>query len=72
MLTFVTELLTSDIQLHYDAVKIVRLEISGQADPTKLQWNQKALAHIAKVDRVGVVNAFTALFADTEDAEWRS
>ena len=59
-------------EIHCDAVKIVRLEINGQADPTKLQWNHKALGSIAEVDREAVGNAFSALYADTEDAEWRS
>ena len=60
-------------EIHCNAMPVVRLDVKGQADPTILEWNEKAfeLATFRDIDRGGILTSFQALFADTAAATWR-
>eukprot|EP00959_Pyramimonas_sp_CCMP1952_P025739 540673-Pyramimonas_sp.AAC.1 len=52
---------------------VARLGVMGQADPTILEWNEKALelAAFRDIDRGAILASFQALFADTAEATRR-
>eukprot|EP00959_Pyramimonas_sp_CCMP1952_P375708 7869083-Pyramimonas_sp.AAC.1 len=60
-------------EFHPDSMPIVKILVRGHADPSVIQWNEKAANHpqFQHIDRGDIITSFQALFADAESATWR-